>query len=827
MVQAKPNLESAPLLVSSGPTEQTSSIPGPSQASIKNAPTNEAVEVDKNLHHKEQRRSSSSNTCQHVRSERNASLHSPSQVYTNANVLSEDAVVPPPTWTQKLGKLGIFVLSAGTVVMLAALSFLAFLWLADYGNPTWHSIVIRNWLTKAVTICSEALKQAVTFQIGVCSAMLAALALERFEVLLPQVVAISMMRASIGSGNILSLRKQQVEGKKITRGWNISLPSLAALTATILALIQATTIVLVSDIVVRPIPGNPETFSRALGFTYTTPNNTNVPSAGILTEGVTWSRKAPFYPAFAEYSESPYVHEGVSDTGVTLRAFLPFSAAQDREGVQEYMGRTTVLDARVTCQVPALEDETVQMTVTSGYSLVVRGSVRASRSTPRLGNATILLVPKTSESGFDNVWNASVPFSCLAPTDYNVANASAEQWRMSFCQLGEGDGSRFSISGGLISEFKELSSLPGPESPLSVSEYSQNYGTAYLVFNVTAGSPDTWRAVTGSDGVPHSPPQFSQHGEWLDLLYSNGKLILSVSLCYSAFDTADLSVRISSRTNRTEPSVSFNFDKNIYAFGGIRKQMGQSIPIGSPDDRGILQLGSRSWIADTSERPPVEPFVRNSANLGGARGNGNTGNYSCFLSQSSTPSQSSDLQELVLAPDAMHIWLFQEIITNGGSVAFALQSLITLLSSMAYYDQLAQFNRIEPVIQTYFVAVNTPQHRRGLLAVVTVTVVHLILVTIIASRFLRLSRFSMLGNSWQAASQAVTPETIEYLTTTSLMTDKQVKQQMTDDGKEKLRVGLAQIEGTGRVGLVKLAGATIEELPKHAEKAPDVLEESA
>jgi hypothetical protein len=40
----------------------------------------------------------------------------------------------------------------------------------------------------------------------------------------------------------------------------------------------------------------------------------------------------------------------------------------------------------------------------------------------------------------------------------------------------------------------------------------------------------------------------------------------------------------------------------------------------------------------------------------------------------------------------MHIWLVQEGVSIGASVAFALQSIITVLSSMAYLDQLAQFN---------------------------------------------------------------------------------------------------------------------------------------
>jgi hypothetical protein len=41
------------------------------------------------------------------------------------------------------------------------------------------------------------------------------------------------------------------------------------------------------------------------------------------------------------------------------------------------------------------------------------------------------------------------------------------------------------------------------------------------------------------------------------------------------------------------------------------------------------------------------------------------------------------------------ISLVQEIVQNGGSVAFALQSIITILAGVAYYDQLQQFNDVQ------------------------------------------------------------------------------------------------------------------------------------
>lgn len=115
------------------------------------------------------------------------------------------------------------------------------------------------------------------------------------------------------------------------------------------------------------------------------------------------------FPAFAEYCEPPYEAEGIRDTGLTLRAFLPFPTAQERQTMTSYSGRTTVMDSRVTCQIPNLQGHRVQMIGDLEQFLVVEGTVAASRSTPRLGNRTTIL------SGSRGAYNLPIPFSCLAP----------------------------------------------------------------------------------------------------------------------------------------------------------------------------------------------------------------------------------------------------------------------------------------------------------------------------------------------------------------------------------------------------------------------------
>ena len=71
--------------------------------------------------------------------------------------------------------------------------------------------------------------------------------------------------------------------------------------------------------------------------------------------------------------------------------------------------------------------------------------------------------------------------------------------------------------------------------------------------------------------------------------------------------------------------------------------------------------------------------MRDFANLSGPRGFGNDPNYTALLWDGRTEDLISNISIQLLSPDSMHIWLFQEIVQSGGSIAFALQSLITLL----------------------------------------------------------------------------------------------------------------------------------------------------
>jgi hypothetical protein len=80
-------------------------------------------------------------------------------------------------------------------------------------------------------------------------------------------------------------------------------------------------------------------------------------------------RNPPAFPTFAEFSKPIEVPEHVDETGCLLRAFLLFQDAQLRETISQYSGKALVLDARVSCQRPQLQQLYIHRNESS-FSLV-------------------------------------------------------------------------------------------------------------------------------------------------------------------------------------------------------------------------------------------------------------------------------------------------------------------------------------------------------------------------------------------------------------------------------------------------------------------------
>lgn len=342
----------------------------------------------------------------------------------------------------------------------------------------------------------------------------------------------------------------------------------------------------------------------------------------------------------------------------------------------------------------------------------------------------------------------AAPFSSgHVPCRGDISDTDTE-WRISICQLYEGgvrvdtdEGGTY--SGGLVSEFWNFTNFMSMS--LTAESYSADtttYGTAYLILNSTLGSQYNWSTspwTTGGNTTGHSPVAYQERGEWLGLVYSKSNVVLSVSLCYAAFDFADMSVDISSNTNRTETSFDPVYDTNtsMYTFTALREAMGQNQTASLSDRRQLQLAGKSSWLTNPGENSAVnvsstslqpstgtsfssELYLRSLADMGVSSklvfALGNIGNISAIIVPGATCPEAPLEDVDCVVPDIMHIWLIQEILRTGGSIAFALQTMITLLSSNIYYDQMGQFDKVTEANTTMYqvasVPVRAPRPRR-------------------------------------------------------------------------------------------------------------------
>ena len=356
----------------------------------------------------------------------------------------------------------------------------------------------------------------------------------------------------------------------------------------------------------------------------------------------------------------------------------------------------------------------------------------------------------------------------------------------------------YADSGGLLSEFWNISNS---ETGKALSEGKVLWSFPMLVLqshNATSGEFNKTMLATQS------------HDHWTTL--STPSQTWSLSICYSAWNTANLEVNMHSETNRSEPIAYWSTDNGYYTKPNVHEQLGdvESEP-GSVESRGILKLEEKtSWMPTSKDAIPnqVQPFVQQFADT------------STLTNQRvPVPFICSECSALMNLPHTDAYWkydpggmfhtdytlssLFQESLGQDGrgSLARAMSSLITVLSSMAYYDQMPQFASSSNSSQVFFATVLFPQSHLGFWLIVIVVAAHTAIVGLIAIAFVLCSQHTLLGNHWQAIAQLQAPETEDLLTRTRMATDSDVQRALRIAGYEDVRVGVRSLKDGRSIGL--------------------------
>ncbi|KAF3118464.1 Mitochondrial outer membrane protein iml2 [Orbilia oligospora] len=742
--------------------------------------------------------------------EKHAITETPAPVETETQIKPNISETSDPqnydTVWRRVGYLSLGVLGLSLLIVLASVGFFCFLWYSNAENTIWHKIMINEWATRAISLTSTALRWAVATQAALGLAMLAAVALEGYDVPLAHTADVSLMRVNGG----------QLVPTLVDVCWPLSrfgppgvilrtvLPILALLGTS--TLVQFTSTALLSDLRTDVLPGYPVHSNLSIDWWFDGTFFRWTPT----TAEVMWGGNKPdFWPAFAELSGPPLVQEGVSDTGKNVRAFLPFATVESRQNVRSYDGKAVLVDTRVTCQRPVLDDLIMYTLSSEGewdmiFQPVLKGTVAPTVDTPRF-NASDRPTP------FD------CPFSRLNRRSFAICELSNIKTRTpaSMQQV---------YAGSLVSEFR---SFP-PLSPMQNAS-----GAAYLIIAVNNTDLPVGNGEWASFEVV-SP------GDGRNTTYERTSVV-SATVCYSALDTVIRDVTISSTMNRTEPTLSWNETTKNFDWTSVYKQLLSGYKSNlTVEERGILNLESK---ADTLVTPeslepgtdgPVSstitgsiyqtqwPYILEAVHLSYPGRGYAYGNYSVTLDEKFW---AWHLQYGSWPQVGAATWvrtLFEHLVYGNDTVADALHMILFTLAGTAYYDQLPQYNNWKEVDTVSFVPALHPggpfgttrtEIPTGLTVTLAVIAFHVVVFLYVFWLFAYKTGFSRLGDTWMAIANVVDATLTDGMLETARQVRAGRKKVATAaplvgeaGGIMNLNVGLKTVDGQVRLVLGKEGG---------------------
>ena len=269
----------------------------------------------------------------------------------------------------------------------------------------------------------------------------------------------------------------------------------------------------------------------------------------------------PTYLIFAEYSEpiDSQSENDMDDTDPILRALLPVPSSQDRSNLRNYSGMATVIDSRVICVRPSIIDAPAE----NHTGLLLRGTIRASRNVSR-ADPIALYDGDTYDVGSNRL---GVPYGCLVPYSISAGSMEPGGWLTVVCTV--------DADGGMVGQFWSMAHL------------SKDFGRGdvYVIINAT-GPRGTWTELSGQKSV-----RSEGRNEWLEMYYgTNSEVNFSVSLCFTALSSTNLSIEASIESPHDEQTSLYEgsgHDQGISA--SVNRQIG-------PSPLHLNRKGVVSWI---------------------------------------------------------------------------------------------------------------------------------------------------------------------------------------------------------------------------------------
>ncbi|KAM0492351.1 hypothetical protein ACHAP8_010038 [Fusarium lateritium] len=683
----------------------------------------------------------------------------PMQQYAPAN--PQPRTIQRQPWQRRVGCLGWWIIGLGTVVMLAASAFLVFIWygaaLARWQLPRpklWDSIVFDDNAARVVTLCSAAIRVAMDFQIGLLAASMAAIIIETTGTRLSDLVSLSLSRAFIESASpwdVFLIARHRTSRKAVSVNWVIPLLSFVVGSA----MTFASTIML-SDFNMFQIAAPRTTRSIALGF--------DLKKAMADPAGTSfWQSKPQAHWRFAETrlnaTENNSTLKHVYDTGDIYQASLPFDTMEDRASLQYYEGPAIVTNSRTVCVAPTFTNATIEYQytgseLTEGLYLHAEVDTLASwDSGPRINGSQVAQIT----CRLNNYWDET-----------------SDSWPLSICSFPNLDTSAVNMS------------LKDPLSgrPYTFQSVLLLNASSILNLNIVipywTGSTENWATVAAIDDLQMD--KFVMDGPWTAAFAANGSEILQATVCFTAPTMPLLyNVTMSGKAILSEPRSEAKLKEVKQKSANGTKYLEQLGIGGSASDlmaRGILDLKVHSDPQSLATQDfevvdaAIGRLIRMSLfdfQIAGGWAFNNDALMGYLASWLLWPANSE------------HSFLVQKILHDTGDPAIAVQALFSRFSQMIFHDMLPYWTRDQSIITVNVKRVLIPSQWTGLIIVLALIISHMVLMLVTVGWFLASTKLSILGNTWQAVSQIVSPETGAVLQTVSNsgMTDDEVQKWIT------------------------------------------------
>ncbi|KAK8035723.1 hypothetical protein PG991_001796 [Apiospora marii] len=631
---------------------------------------------------------------------------------------------------RRIGNKGLVMIPLSSLLLLAAIAFLQFLWFQarkaqDGKEPhkLWQTIVFRDWLTRTVTITAVLMRSVVTAQAAIVAPMVAAIIVES-SVHIAQLPILSIARAVYLSPT--SLAMPVYTNARTTSKY---LYSLLVITICLLTLGgQFISTLLLSDFQDTSIASPPIFTMHTMGSSW---------DAMPMGKGYQqfWTQAPPAFWRFAEHHVPNFkTIPNMVDTGITLRAVIPWLDEKSRLDLRFYAGKALTWDARVVCFSPSLRNASF---ASDGKDLNVQGALAY--------NATY---PPLKETGYG--WD---------PTNCTTSWSST----ISVCRVDH--------------KFTTDPSLAAP--PFEIGDYNTylNDSDNFLVLRLSVGS-DALRfndvpkfKVTFADDQTFTGWSIRRDGPWTVAFNSSGDQMFALSYCCTTPAMYYLDVIMNGTSGGSEPTikllpstVSLAGDDNGVADRAqlvtLRRQLGATLDNLTPQDRGILSLKT----PNTSHNRPkgilevISEFLSSSSSYHAAYNFG----------RNFDPDTYSSVHKL-------HKALFVDIMNDTGNPALALQAFSTTLNQMKYYESSYRWTDNNSITYITSESMSIPVGRAGFMSVIAIVAVHLGILAVTSVLFIQRTKATLIGDPWQSIAQVVSDDTLPILSRTDGMEDKKDK----------------------------------------------------